>query len=44
MKYTYTCKKVSLNDSINEYAEKKISKLNRYFRDDYTTSSVSFSV
>ena len=27
MKYTYACKKVSLNDSIKEYAEKKISKL-----------------
>ena len=32
MKYTYSCKKVSLNDSIKEYAEKKISKLERYFR------------
>ena len=28
MKYTYACKKVSLNDSIKEYAEKNISKLN----------------
>jgi len=27
MKYTYACKKVSLNNSIKEYAEKKISKL-----------------
>lgn len=44
MKYTYTCKKVSLNDSIKEYAEKKISKLNRYFRDEDTTASVTFSV
>ena len=25
MKYTYACKKVSLNDSIKEYAEKKLS-------------------
>ncbi len=32
MKFTFTCKKVSLNDSIKEYAEKKISKLDRYFR------------
>ena len=32
MKYTYACKKVSLNESIKEYAEKKISKLERYFR------------
>ena len=42
MKYTYTCKKVSLNDSIKEYAEKKISKLERYFRED-TTAFVTFS-
>lgn len=43
MKYTYACKKVSLNDSIKEYAEKKISKLERYFRED-TTAFVTFSV
>ena len=43
MKYTYTCKKVSLNDSIKDYAEKKISKLERYFRED-TTAFVTFSV
>ena len=34
MKFTFTCKKVSLNDSIKDYAEKKISKLDRYFRED----------
>ncbi len=34
MKFTFTCKKVSLNDSVKEYAEKKISKLDRYFRED----------
>ena len=28
MKCTFTCKKVSLNDSIKEYAEKKILGLN----------------
>ena len=43
MKYTYACKKVSLNESIKEYAEKKISKLERYFRED-TTAFVTFSV
>lgn len=43
MKYTYTCKKVSLNDSIKEYAEKKISKLERYIRED-ATANVTFSV
>ena len=31
MKYTFACKKIPLNDSIKEYAEKKISKLDRYF-------------
>jgi putative sigma-54 modulation protein len=31
MKFTFTCKKVPLNDSIKEYAEKKISKLDRFF-------------
>mgnify|MGYP003251454010 FL=1 len=31
MKFTFTCKKIALNDSIKDYAEKKISKLARYF-------------
>ena len=44
MKYTYACKKVSLNESIKEYAEKKISKLERYFREEDATASVTFSV
>ncbi len=43
MKYTYTCKKVALNDSIKSYAEKKISKLERYFQED-TTAAVTFTV
>ena len=43
MKFTFTCKKVSLNDSIKEYAEKKISKLDRYFRED-ANALVTFSV
>lgn len=34
MNFTFTCKKVSLNDSIKAYAERKISKLERYFRED----------
>ena len=33
MKFTFTCKKISLNNSVKEYAEKKISKLERYFHD-----------
>ena len=44
MKFTYACKKVSLNDSIKEYAEKRISKLQRYFHDEDTSASVTFSV
>ncbi|MBQ0037558.1 MAG: ribosome-associated translation inhibitor RaiA [Clostridiales bacterium] len=31
MKFTFTCKKISLNDSVKEYAEKKIGKLEKYF-------------
>ena len=43
MKFTYTCKKVTLSDSIKEYAEKKISKLDRYFRED-ADAIVTFAV
>ena len=43
MKFTFTCKRVSLNDSIKEYAEKKISKLDRYFKED-PDALVTFSV
>ena len=31
MKFTFACKKIPLNESVKEYAEKKISKLDRYF-------------
>ena len=44
MKYSYACKKVSLNDSIKEYAEKKISKLGKYLRDNDAAVKVTFSV
>ena len=44
MKFTYTCKKISLNDSIKAYAEKKISKLERYFREEDITANVTFAV
>lgn len=44
MKYTYTCKKVSLNDSIKAYAEKKISKLERYLREENAAAHVLFTV
>lgn len=44
MKYTFACKKVTLNDSIKEYAEKKISKLERYFHEEDTSAFVTFAV
>ncbi|MBQ9618382.1 MAG: ribosome-associated translation inhibitor RaiA, partial [Oscillibacter sp.] len=44
MKYTYTCKKVPLNDSIKAYAEKRISKLGKYLRNEDAPVSVTFSV
>lgn len=44
MKYTFTCKKLSLNDSIKDYAEKKISKLERYLRDGDAAAKVTLSV
>ena len=44
MKYTYTCKKVPLNDSIKEYAEKRIAKLERFFRGEDSSAFGTFSV
>ena len=44
MKITYTCKKVPLSDSIKEYAEKRIAKLERYFHGDDTSAFVTFAV
>ena len=43
MKFTFACKKVSLNDSIKAYAEKKVSKLDRYFQED-ADAFVTFAV
>lgn len=43
MKYTFTTKKIPLNDSIKEYAEKRISKLDRYFKTE-ADAKVIFSV
>ena len=43
MKFTFTCKKISLNNSVKEYAEKKISKLDRYFQED-AEAFVTFAV
>ena len=43
MKFTFACKKVSLSDSIKEYAEKKIGKLDRYFAEE-ADAFVTFAV
>ena len=43
MKFTFTCKKIALNNSVKEYAEKKIGKLERYFQED-TEAFVTFAV
>lgn len=43
MKCTFACKKVPLNSSIKDYAEKKLSKLDRYFREE-AAAFVTFSV
>ena len=43
MKFTFTTKKVELSDSVKEYAEKKISKLDRYFKGE-AEAFVTFSV
>lgn len=43
MKFTFTCKKISLNDSVKAYAEKKIGKLEKYFREE-PDATVTFAV
>ena len=43
MKFTFTCKKITLNNSVKEYAEKKIGKLDRYFQED-AEAFVTFAV
>ena len=43
MKFSFTCKKISLNNSVKEYAEKKIAKLDRYFQED-AEAFVTFAV
>ena len=44
MKYTYACKKVPLNDSIKDYAEKRVEKLEKYFHRDDASAFVTFTV
>ena len=43
MKFTFACKKISLNDSVKAYAEKKIGKLDKYFRSE-PEAAVTFAV
>lgn len=43
MKCTFSCKKVTLRESIKEYTDKKLAKLDRYFRDE-PSAAVTFSV
>lgn len=43
MKFVFTDKKVDLPNSIHIYAEKKVGKLDRFFKEDATTA-ITFSV
>ena len=43
MKFVFTVKKGTLPDSIHAYAEKKVGKLDRFFKED-ATAAVTFSV
>ncbi len=43
MKYVFTDKKVNLPNFIHNYAEKKVGKLDRFFRED-ATAAITFSV
>ena len=43
MKFTFTCKKISLNDSVKAYAEKKIGTLEKYFKEE-PEATVTFAV
>lgn len=43
MKFLFTEKKVQITDDLRAYAEKKITKLDRFFRDE-STAFVTFSI
>ena len=43
MKFVFTDKKVNLPDSLHGYAEKKVGKLDRFFKED-ATAAITFSV
>ena len=43
MKFVFTDKKVDLPNAIHAYAEKKVGKLDRFFKED-ATAAITFSV
>ena len=43
MKFVFTDKKVNLPDAVHKYAEKKVGKLDRFFKED-ATAAITFSV
>ena len=43
MKFVFTDQKVNLPDAVHKYAEKKVGKLNRFFKED-ATAAITFSV
>ena len=43
MKFVFTDKKVNIPNYIHNYAEKKVGKLDRYFRED-ATAAITFSI
>ena len=43
MKFVFTDKKVNLPESVHKYAEKKVGKLDRFFKED-ATAAITFSV
>ena len=43
MKFVFTDKKVNLTESVHKYAEKKVGKLDRFFKED-ATAAITFSV
>ena len=43
MKFVFTDKKVNLPNYIHNYAEKKVGKLDRYFKED-ATAAITFSI
>jgi putative sigma-54 modulation protein len=43
MKFTFTEKKMAVSDDLRAYAEKKVSKLDRYFRSE-SNAGVTFSI